>query len=376
MLKRAPPAAETVLHGSTMPHPAAKKFFRGEHANFNPVEPSLDRADAFSEFVLKGLAPAAPFITKQMSILGFGSCFAGHIQHYLHKRGYEVISRNKWRTYVIHMHEDFVNTFSILQQFEWAFNNKAPSVQLWHDKSGSTITYDEQVRLDTRAVFDATQVFIVTLGLSEVWYDEPTGEVFWRAVPERVYDPERHKFRLTTAEENLDNIKRIHSLIRQNNPNATLILTLSPVPLLATFRPIGSMIANAVSKAVLRTALDRFMTEVAASDERVFYFPSYEVVLNCFNNPLMEDRRHIHGHVLNFNMKLFERYFCTSGLDDKDIARAYGKARTLDRRVGTFGHWSVHRPGHPLHGGKRNNPPVLVRAVKAIERIRSGFRSG
>lgn len=351
-------------------------FYRGDHASFLATDPDLEREDAFSEFVMKGLAPPTPFITKQTAVLGFGSCFAGHIQHYLHRRGYNVASRNKWHSYVIHMSEGFVNSYSIRQQFEWAFENKVPAVSLWHDKSSEAVAYDEQVRVQTRTLFEATEVFIITLGLSEVWYDEPTGEVFWRAVPTKLYDPARHKFRLTTPEENLDNLHRIHTLIRTNNPKASIVFTLSPVPLTATFRPLGCAIASSVSKAILRTAIDSFMTEVGSADDRVFYFPSYEVVLDFFNNSFMEDRRHVHGHVLDFNMKLFERYFCASGPTDADIARTYRRAHALDQRVGTFGHWSVHRRPNPLHGRKRERPPLLVRVVKLAERIKSGFRSG
>jgi len=49
-------------------------FYRGEHANFLPADPDFDREDAFSEFITKGLATPAPFITKHTTVLGFGSC--------------------------------------------------------------------------------------------------------------------------------------------------------------------------------------------------------------------------------------------------------------------------------------------------------------
>ena len=57
----------------------------------------------------------------------------------------------------------------------------------------------------------------------------------------------------------------------------------------------------------------------------------------------MEDRRHVHKHVLDFNMKTFEKYFCDSAITNTDLFEAFEKAQKLDRRVGRYGHWSVPR---------------------------------
>ena len=59
------------------------------------------------------------------------------------------------------------------------------------------------------------------------------------------------------------------------NPDAPVVLTLSPVPLMATFRDVSCITADAVSKSVLRVALDQVMRD---GREGVYYWPSYEVV--------------------------------------------------------------------------------------------------
>ena len=120
-----------------------------------------------------------------------------------------------------------VNTFVIRQQFEWAFENRIPELDLWPSYDARAFGYDEQIRLSTRALFDKADVFIITLGLSEIWYDEVTGGVFWRAVPTDKYDPARHKFRVSSVAENIDNITVIYRLIRQYRPSAKVIFTLS-----------------------------------------------------------------------------------------------------------------------------------------------------
>jgi GSCFA family len=117
--------------------------------------------------------------------------------------------------------------------------------------------------------------FVFTLGLAEVWQDRETGGVFWRGVPEEIFDAQRHVFRLSTVEENEANIVEIVRLIRSENPSAPILLTLSPVPLAATFRDISCITADCVSKSVLRIALDRVLERGLGG---VYYWPSFEVV--------------------------------------------------------------------------------------------------
>ena len=223
-------------------------------------------------------------------------------------------------------------------------------MELWHGYDAAAFGYDEQTRLATRALFDTADVFIITLGLSEVWYDEPTGEVFWRAVPAAKYDATRHRFRVTTVDENQANLASIDGLIRRYRPDAHLVLTLSPVPLTATFRDVSCVTANAVSKAVLRVAIDQFLRARGASDG-AYLFPSYEIVTAMFQNAFMEDRKHPHQHVLDLNMKAFERYFCVDGASDRELSEAFERAQILDRQVGVDGHFAVPRNATPPAGG-------------------------
>jgi len=58
-------------------------------------------------------------------------------------------------------------------------------------------------------LFDNTNVFIITLGLSEIWYDKKTGDVFWRSVSKQSFNPDRHGFRVCTFSETKRNIEEI-----------------------------------------------------------------------------------------------------------------------------------------------------------------------
>jgi hypothetical protein len=326
---------------------ASYSFYRGGRSGFHPTDRSISSTRVLRYF-FDGLTPTEPCVGAATPIVAFGSCFAGHISNYLHDIGYNVANTRHRAAYVASMGDGIVNTFALRQQFEWAWEARQPAVELWHGYDARALGYDEDVRLDTKDLFDGAQTFIITLGLSEVWYDKPTGEVFWRAVPADRFDPERHQFRVASYEENLSNLRAICRLIRTHRPDACIIFTLSPIPLKATFRDMPCVSANAVSKAILRAALDELLRG-AAEEERLFYFPSYEVALNAFSHPFMEDRRHVHKHVLDFNMAAFERFYCRTGMTDETLLQRFRAAQALDHEVVQHGHWAVPRANLLFH---------------------------
>ncbi|HEX2590806.1 MAG TPA: GSCFA domain-containing protein [Rhizomicrobium sp.] len=345
-------------------------FWRGEHATFRPEAAAMEQPDALIAHVLSGMMPAAPFIDRDTKIVAFGSCFARYVSGYLNNLGFDVTTAREGKAYVTSLGDGIVNSYAVLQQFEWAWEGRQPPVALWHGFKAEEFGYQEDVRLATRALFDAADVFIITLGLSEIWYDEPTGEVFWRAVPFEKFDATRHKFRVASPAENFANLEKTCALIRKHRPEASIVLTLSPIPLLATFRPVSAFAADAVSKASLRFAIDELMRS-RADDAKLFYYPSYEVVLNCFRQPFAGDLRHPHMHVLDLNMKAFERFYCRTGLSDADIAAAYADALAKDRALcadGAKADWRDEQrewfAAHPVEAVRRDMTQSKTKPTK------------
>ncbi|NNE55419.1 MAG: GSCFA domain-containing protein [Flavobacteriales bacterium] len=309
-----------------------RTWFRGEHTNYNPDVAALESPESVGEYVLKGWSPEAPIIDHSTRITAFGSCFAENISNWLSRRSFNVLNKADpaSNAYVVRMGEGMVNTFVIKQQFEWAWENKKFEESLWHGYDAEEYSYDETVRQETKAIFDATDVFILTFGLSEIWYDEVSSNVFWRTVPVDAYDPKRHKFRVSTVEENCANILEIRRLISKHRPDAKTILTLSPIPLIATFRNAGCLTANSVSKSTLRVAIDQAMSE--AADDSLYYWPSYELVADVFHLPYKQDRRHIRADVIEYILKLFEVTWCKdSEIDETEMLEAFVKAK-IDAR--------------------------------------------
>lgn len=297
------------VEGEAAPH---SPWFRGrKRAKKNPDMTQMVSHTAAADHVIDGWAPDGPKIDKDTRITAFGSCFAANISKWLGKRNYRVSTKDPdaQNAYVVRIGEGMVNSFVIRQQFEWAWENKSFDESLWHGYDKEIYGYDESVRIQTKQLFDNTDVFVLTFGLSEVWYDAQTDNVFWRAVPKEFYDPERHLFRVSTVEENRDNIDAIYKLIRKHRPDAKVIMTLSPIPLIATFRDESCITANSVSKAVLRVAVDEVMREHKA-DGYLHYWPSYELVMDVFQAPFIKDRRHIDPKILDFIMTQFEHTWC------------------------------------------------------------------
>ncbi len=317
-------------------------WFRGEHCNYNPKKRDLLDHEAVLRHVLHGWMPAQPAIGPSTKVTAFGSCFAANITRWLNRRKYTVLTADeKSEAYVVRLGEGMVTTFALRQQFEWGFEGKRPKGELWHGYSAEAFGYDESIRQETRDIFDRTDVFILTLGLSEVWYLKETGEVLWRAPPAS-QDQSLYGLRMSTVEDNNQNLRAIYDLIRKYKPDAKIIVTLSPIPLNATFRPISCMTANSASKAILRAAIDEVFREIGQEDI-LHYWPSYEIVLDVFGDRWQSDRRHAKPEILRFIMTLFESVWCQGVAPETTLEEAWATARAASGSL----------------------PPGLVRALEA-----------
>jgi len=229
-----------------------------------------DLAELIRDWVLPGHAPPAGTLDADDTVVTLGSCFARELRDYLAQAG--LGAGNFW------IPSGLNNTFAILDFVSWCVTGRETSRGYRYDR-------DDEGKIDewTPAVERERYVegvreagaFVFTLGLAEVWQDRETGAVFWRGVPKDVYRADRHEFRLTGVDENEANIVEIVELVRSVNATAPIVLTLSPVPLRATFRDISCLTADSVSKSVLRVALDQAMGRNLPG---VWYWPSFEIV--------------------------------------------------------------------------------------------------
>lgn len=128
-----------------------------------------------------------------------------------------------------------------------------------------------------RTMFETLDVFVFTLGLTEGWESLEDGTMFPTA-PGTIagsFDPARHAFRNLRYGEVLADMEEFWAFLQTVNPGARMLLTVSPVPLVATATGQHVLPATTYSKSVLRAVAG----DLAADHEDIFYFPSYELII-------------------------------------------------------------------------------------------------
>ena len=248
-----------------------RRIWHSQGAKFYPREQRLfrDLQRLIQEYVLTGYTPASPQLEAADSVVTLGSCFARELRTYLEQSG--VASDN------IALNAELDNTYAILDFLSWIVTGRETGRGFRYETSSGDISEwtPPGGREKLLAKLHRGQAYVFTLGLAEIWEDRKTGGVFWRGIPADIFDARRHVFRLSTVEENEQNIRRIIELIRTLNPSAPIVLTLSPVPLKATFGDVSCVGADCLSKSTLRLALHRVM---ATKPTNVYYWPSFEIV--------------------------------------------------------------------------------------------------
>lgn len=236
-----------------------------------------------------------------------GSCFAQHIGNYLrlagcnvlnaepaprdmsdavaHRFGYNIFSARYGNVYTARQMRqlleevvadvvDPAHVWDLEGRFVDAFR---PTIEpLGLDSAEEVVLHRRAHLAHVRKMLPQTDVFVFTLGLTEAWLDQESGRVFpvCPGVAAGRFDPEQHVFQNFTHAEVLADLHAIHDLLKRFNPEISLMLTVSPVPLTATASPEHVLTATTYSKAVLRAAAGEFVSQSNDAD----YFPSFEIV--------------------------------------------------------------------------------------------------
>lgn len=298
-------------------------WYRGSTLDVLPSKPKLAARGLSS--LLRGWTPPAPIIGKDTRVIGIGSCFASYFLLWLAENGFNRGLDSSPHNALIRYGASFENPAVIAQQFRWAFEGLDAGRLTWIGKDKEVFEATEERRKLVRETLERTDVLVLTLGLSEVWYDKASGEPLWRALTRRLYDPARHVFRVETMQDTKRSLETIHALRERFLPQMKIVFTVSPVRLKATFRPVSAISANSASKAILRAALDEFLRERPEQLNRsLFYFPSYEIVHDFFRDPFEEDNRHVTPFVAAQVVRCFAEHYCDASVLGAPSAPAGG----------------------------------------------------
>lgn len=278
-------------------------YFPREKEMFNDLDTLAQK------YVFDTFGPEQPILDSNDKVVTMGSCFADRLRNWLKNNG-------KNADY-INVPEGLNNSFAVRQWLEWVLTGDRSSDAYWYDNDkvkGIKKYEPEQEQKDLLKHFKKTNAVVVTFGLGEVWRDKETNMVFWRGIPAKNYDPTKHICETSTVQENIENFEKIVSLIKNYaGKDKTIIFTLSPVPLNATFTDRPTIVGDCVSKSILRVALDEFFRKTEYKD--VYYWPSFEMVrwvgAHTDFPTLFEDDnpRHVNNAVVKVIIENFVRKF-------------------------------------------------------------------
>jgi hypothetical protein len=237
-----------------------------------PTGPNVfdDEQKIVEKYILPGWLPDAPLFDKDSNILTMGSCFAQELRNYLNENG----MKSDW----MFVPPGLNNTFALQTFVDWCITGNDAHEPYWYDEheDGGAVKWRPEEEKETyREIFGRIDGLILTVGLAEVWYDITTGGVFWRGVPKSMFDDEKHRCRISTVEENEANLRSLIETVRALRPGLPIILTLSPIPLSATFQDRSCFTSDCLSKSILRVAIDNV---VAGEFDNLYYWPSFEIV--------------------------------------------------------------------------------------------------
>jgi len=160
-----------------------------------------------------------------------------------------------------------------------------------------------------KRVFTESDVVVFTLGLTEAWMSTMDGAVYPTApgVIAGSLDNSRHVFRNFSYPEVLSDLLNWCQRVREMNSSVRILLTVSPVPLNATYMPRNVWTSTTYSKAVLRAVAG----DVAAELPYVDYFPSYEIVTSpqAHGKYFEDDLREVTSVGVKHVMRVFDRHY-------------------------------------------------------------------
>lgn len=284
-----------------------------------------------------------PFrLTRRDRIVTAGSCFAQHVARFLSQSGYdhyiaepahplirpETARKHHYGLFSAR-YGNIYTARQLLQLLQRAHGLFEPVVGAWTAPQADRFVdpfrpqiqpggflSEAELRADrahhlsrVRDAVAKMDVFVFTLGLTESWKDRRDGAVFPLApgVAGGIYDPDLVEFVNFDETSCYEDLRAALNFIRAINPAVRIILTVSPVPLNATYENRHVLLSTTWSKAVLRIVAEKAIREF----RDCVYFPSYEIITSPHvrGQYFAEDCREIQPEGVDHVMRLFLQHF-------------------------------------------------------------------
>lgn len=275
-------------------------------------------------------------VDKSKKVSTYGSCFAQHIGRALKDRGFNwfitergpnnVVEHvvNKFNYNIFSSRTGNIYTTSLLNQWvKWSINPETQSSEYWiknnriidpfrpNIEPNGFESVEEMYASRNEALkcfkksFEDADFFVFTLGLTESWFNKENGCEYPMCPGTYAgeYDEYKHEFFNQDYNHIRKNLNNAINSMREVNKKLKFILTVSPVPLVATYEKKHVLVSTMHSKSILRAVAGKMCEDRAIVD----YFPSYEII----NSPAFEgfffehNKRAVSPHGVGFVMSEF-----------------------------------------------------------------------
>ena len=296
-------------------------------------------------------------ITKKTKIAAAGSCFAQHISRHLKKNGFNVMDveppppglpdelHHKYGFSMYSARYGNIYTIKHLLQLaqeaagEWTpvdwiwakegrfYDAFRPSVEPHGLASPEDVIAHRTHHIkNLRKLFESLDLFIFTLGLTEMWINKQSGFAYPTAPGVIVgkFEEEKHEFRNAGFHEVVRDFTAFRKIVKKirNGRPFRILLTVSPVPLTATASGSHVLTSSVYSKAILRAAAG----ELSSNKKRIDYFPSYEIATNprLYPSSFSDNLRTIREDAVQIIMDHFFMEHSTSGSHCESYSNSLG----------------------------------------------------
>jgi hypothetical protein len=288
-------------------------------------------------------------LNGQSKIMTMGSCFAQHLSKWLLTHDFNLMLKEEEKQNGGVFSANYGNVYTVqqaLQLFERAFGRWSASEELYQDEKG--IFYDplrpsaiqggfhskdqaladrKQHESHVKELFLTADVLVFTLGLTEAW-SRKTDHAVLPIAPGVVagqFDTELYQFNNYSFDQIKHSLQQLITGLHSINPKCKVLLTVSPVPLAATYENKHIAVASMASKATLRAVVEEMLSQFGWVD----YFPSFEVFFTpgIGQGYFDYDNRHVLPMGVAHAMRLFEKHYTAGATNhrSKNEILAYSK---------------------------------------------------
>ena len=329
-----------------------------------------------SAFWKSGVAQENPYLIENLykkkfniqantKIATAGSCFAQHISRHLKINGYKILDveppppglpenlRKKfgYSTYSAR-YGNIYTVRQLLQLAQEVAGDWTPENYVWEkdgrffdalrpsiepeglDTPKEVIEHRKYHLSRVRTLFETLNLFIFTLGLTEMWTDKQSGTVYPTAPGTLVgkFDSATYTFKNAQFSEIIDDFNRFQKVLKKirNNKPFKILLTVSPVPLTATASGNHVLVSTIQSKSILRAVAGQLST----NQRNIDYFPSFEIVTNprLHSSSFSDNLRSVRDETVEIVMRHFfgEHHAINEKAADQESTKQVSKSSVED----------------------------------------------